>query len=270
MASARVEDQIERDNIEEEALLNQEDKHPGNIIKNGTFQEQNPKSLTSTRSQPGGKKKTGEKTADNPPVKKQQDEQEDHKRYGLCRSGKCISHYACRDPLLYRTSVCDRLTDLLHTQRRYDLCQLILKLLTLTTILCCASLVCYQYGLTKCEMTKIPDKPAASKQMNDTGSNTSGATTKDTSGARTKATTNVAPETLSDDNQDEEQDDDFKTRDEDHKHEGQGFTSGIPKENPGTKQQQTDQDFTFDEENNDSNDEENNDSKSIVISFWPK
>ena len=119
-------------------------------------------------------------------------------------------------------------------------------------------------------MTKIPDKPAASKQMNDTGSDTSGATTKGKSGVTTETTTNVASKALSDDNQDEEQDDDFKTRDEDHKHEGQGFTSGIPKENPGTKQQQTDQDFTFDEENNDSNDEENNDSKSIVISFWPK
>ena len=70
MASARVEDQIERDNIEEEALLDQENKHEGNIIKNGNFQEQNPKSSTSTRSQTGGKKETSEKTADNPPVKK--------------------------------------------------------------------------------------------------------------------------------------------------------------------------------------------------------
>ena len=79
-------------------------------------------------------------------------------------------------------------------------------------------------------MTKIPDKPAASKQMNDTGSNTSSATTKDNLGVTTKATTNVVSETLSDDeNQDEEQDDDFKTSDEDHQREGQGFASGIHK-----------------------------------------
>ena len=260
MASARVEDQIERDNIEEAALLDQENKHEGNILKNGNFKEQNLTSSTSTRSQPGGKEQTSEKTADIPPVNNQQDEKEDHKRYGLCRSGKCISHWACRDPLLHRTSVCDRLTELLHTRRRYDLCQLILKLLTLTAILCFASMVCYQYGLTKCEMTKMTNKPAASKQMNDTGSDTSGATTKDTSGATTEATTNVAPETLSDDNQDEEQDDDFKTSDEYHQHERPGFASGIHKEKTGTEQKQTDQDFTFDEKNNDSDDEKNNDS----------
>ena len=113
--------------------------------------------------------------------------------------------------------------------------------------------------------------------MNDT--NKSMATTKDNSVVTTKATTNVVSETLQDDeNQDEEQDDDFKTSDEDHQHEGQGFASGIHKENTGTEQKQTDQDFTFDEENkdsddeekNDSDDEDRNDSKSIVISFWPK
>ena len=119
-------------------------------------------------------------------------------------------------------------------------------------------------------MTKMTNKPVASKQMNDTGSDTSGATTKDTSDATTKATTNVAPETLSDDNQDKEQDNNFKTSDEDHQLEGQGFASGIHKEKTGTEQQQTDQDFIFDKENNDSDDEEKNDSKSIVISFWPK
>ena len=217
MSSARIEDQIEQDNIEEEALLEQENRYEGQILKNENYTEQNLTSLTSTGSQPGGKEQTSDKTADIPPVNDLQDEKEAHKRNGLCRSGKCISHWACRDPLLHRTSVCDRLTELLHTRRRYDLCQLILKLLTLTAILCFASMVCYQYGLTKCEMTKMTNKPAASKQMNDTGSDTSGATTKDTSGATTKATTNVAPGTLSDDdNQDEDQDDDFTTSDEDH------------------------------------------------------
>ena len=67
---------------------------------------------------------------------------------------------------------------------------------------------------------------------------------------------------LSDENQDEEQDDDFKTSD--HQREGQGFTSGIHKNNTGTEQKQTDQDFTFDEENNDSDDEEKTEFESIV------
>ena len=265
MASARVDEEIERDTIEEETLLRQEDKHKGVVIKNDNFQDQDVRSSTSTKSQPEGEKEKIEKTADNPAVKNQQDDQEDHKDYGLCRSGKCISHWACRDPLLYRTSVCDRLTDLLHTRRRYELCELSLKILTLTTILCCTSLVFYQFGLTKCELTKIPDKHAASRQMNDT--NKSMATTKDNSVVTTKATTNVVSETLSDDeNQDKEQDDDFKTSDEDHQREGQGFESGKYKEKTGkttqTEQQNTDKDFMFDEEKNDS--------ESIVISFWPK
>ena len=72
---------------------------------------------------------------------------------------------------------------------------------------------------------------------------------------------------LSDENQDEEQDDDFKTSD--HQREGQGFTSGIHKDNTGTEQKQTDQDFTFDEENNDSDDEEKTESESIVYLFDP-
>ena len=64
------------------------------------------------------------------------------------------------------------------------MCELSLKILTLTTILCCTSLVFYQFGLTKCELTKIPDKQAASRQMNDT--NKSMATTKDNSVVTTK------------------------------------------------------------------------------------
>ena len=118
-------------------------------------------------------------------------------------------------------------------------------------------------------MTKMTNKPAASKQMNDTGSDTSGATTKDTSGATTKATTNVAPGTLSDDdNQDEDQDDDFPTSGEDlHlSHEEPGFESGNYKEKTEktyqTEQQNTDTDFMFEEEKNNS--------ESIIISFWPK
>ena len=108
-------------------------------------------------------------------------------------------------------------------------------------------------------MTKMTNKPAASKQSNDTAGATSSATT--------KATTSVASGTLSDDdNQDEDQDDDFTTSNEDHQREGPGFESGNYKEKTGkttqTEQQNTDKDFMFDEEKNDS--------ESIVISFWPK
>ena len=201
MASARIEDQIERDNIEEEALLEQENKHEGNILKNENYREQNLTSSTSTGSQPGVKEQTSDKTADIPPVNDLQDEKEAHKRNGLCRSKKCISHWACRDLLLHRTSVCDRLTELLHTRRRYDLCQLILKLLTLIAILCFVSLICFNYGRARCEMSRLTNTTTASQHSDDTAGATSGATA--------RATTSATSGTISDDeNQDE---DDFSS-----------------------------------------------------------
>ena len=191
MASARVDEEIERDTIEEETLLRQEDAHKGDIIKNDNFQDHDVRSSTSTKSQPKGEKEKTEKTEETPAVKNKQDDQEDHRVFGLCRSGQCLSHYACRDPLLYNTSVCDQLTNLLHTQRRYELCELSLKILTIATILSCTSLVFYQWGLTKCELT---ERQEAIIQMNAT--NKSMVTTKDNSIITTKA--KVVSETFQD------------------------------------------------------------------------
>ena len=69
MASARVDEEIERDTIEEETLLRQEDEHKGDIIKNDNFQDQDVRSSTSTKSQPRGEKEKIEKIEDTPAVK---------------------------------------------------------------------------------------------------------------------------------------------------------------------------------------------------------
>ena len=107
-------------------------------------------------------------------------------------------------------------------------------------------------------MSKLTNTTAASEHSDDTAGATSGATT--------RATTSATSGTISDDeNQDE---DDFPTSSEDlHlSREEPGFESGNYKEKTGkttqTEQQNTDKDFMFDEEKNDS--------ESIVISFWPK
>ena len=267
MSSARIEDQIQEDNIEEEALLEQENKHEGNILKNEKYREQNltssttTTSATSTRTTPGThtgiKKQTNDKPPDNQHLN-DLDDREAHRRHGLCRSNKCLSHWACRDPLLYRTSVCDRLNDLLHTRRRYDLCQLILKLLTLIALLCFVSLICFNYGRARCDVSRLTNTTTASQH--------SGDTTGATSGATARATTSATPDTISDDeNQDE---DDFPSNSEDlHLSLGEPrFKTGTYGEETQrtyqTEQQNTDKDFMFDEEKNDS--------ESIVISFWPK
>ena len=267
MASARVDEEIERDTIKEETLLCQEDEHKGDIIKNDNFQDHDVNSSKSTKSQQKGEKEKTEKTEETPAVKNKQDDQEDHRVFGLCRSGQCLSHYACRDPLLYRTSVCDQLTNLLHTWRRYELCELSLKILTIATILSCTSLVFYQFGLTKCELT---NRQEAIIQMNAT--NKSMVTTKNNSMVTTKA--KVVSETLQDDENEDEEDDEAKTSDKDY----QGFDTGIHKGNTGKEQDQDqEQDFTFDsDDSNDSDDKENKDTDDedknndkIVISFWP-
>ena len=261
MASARVDEEIERDTIEEETLLRQEDEHKGDIIKNDNFQDHDGRSSTSTKSQPKGEKEKTEKTKETPAVKNKQDDQEDHRVFGLCRSGQCLSHYACRDPLLYRTSVCDQLTNLLHTRRRYELCELSLKILTIATILSCTSLVFYQFGLTKCELT---NRQEAIIQMNAT--NKSMVTTKNNSMVTTKA--EVVSETLQDDDTEDEEDDEAKTS-KDY----QGIDTGIHKGKEQDQDQDQEQDFTFDSD--DSNDDkenkdtDNEDNEKIVISFWP-
>ena len=107
-------------------------------------------------------------------------------------------------------------------------------------------------------MSKMTNTTAVSKHSD----NTAGAT----SGATTRATTSDTSGTLSDDeNQDQ---DDFPTSSEDLQlsREEPGFESGNYKEKTEktsqTEQQNTDKDFMFAEEKNDSD--------SIVISFWPK
>ena len=158
MSYTRIEDQIEEDMIEQEALLEQENSYKGPILRN-----ENPTTTTTsltlsttttsvtttnTRTTSGPKPGTKQQeTTDNPPDNVNDlDDRESHRKHGLCRSNKCISHWACRDPLLHRTSVCHRLTELLHTRRRYDLFQLLLKLTTLIAVLCFVSLICFKYG----------------------------------------------------------------------------------------------------------------------------
>ena len=154
MASARVDEEIERDTIEEETLLRQEDKHKGDIIKNDNFQDHDVNSSKSTNPQPKGEKEKTKKSEEIPAIKDKQDDQEDHRVFGLCRSGQCLSHYSCRDPNLYRRSTCEQLTNLLHTRRRYQICELSLKILTMAIILTCTGLVLYQFGLTSCQIDK--------------------------------------------------------------------------------------------------------------------
>ena len=78
MASARVDEEIERDTIEEETLLRQEDEHKGDIIKNKNFQDHDVNSSKSTKSQQKGEKEKTEKTEETPAVKNKQDDKEDH------------------------------------------------------------------------------------------------------------------------------------------------------------------------------------------------
>ena len=275
MASARVDEEIKRDNISEENLLLQEDKSKNTIIRNHNFKSNDAESKSKRKGEkekPKGEKEKSEKTEETPAVRSEQDDQEDYRIFGLCRSGQCLSHFACRDPLLYNTNVCDQLTNLLHTRRRYQLCELSLKILTIATILSCTSLVFYQWGLTKCELT---ERQEATIQMNAT--NKSMVTTKDNSTITTKA--KAIAETFQDnENEDEEKDDEAKASNKDY----QGFDTGIHKGKTGKKQEQDqdqEQDFTFDDsdDSNDSDDKENKDTDDedknndkIVISFWPK
>ena len=98
MASARVDEEIERDTIEEETLLRQEDEHKGDIIKNDNFQDHDVNSSKSTKSQPKGEKEKPkgekektEKIEETPAVKNKQDDKEevnnDYGHQGDCRRG---------------------------------------------------------------------------------------------------------------------------------------------------------------------------------------
>ena len=118
----------------------------------------------------------------------------------------------------------------------------------MATILSCTSLVFYQWGLTKCELT---ERQEAIIQMNAT--NKSMVTIKDNS---TKA--KVVSETFQDDeNEDEEKDDEAIANNKDYK----GFDTGIHRATKGKEQDQDqdhEQDFAFDNpvDSNNSDDKE--------------
>ena len=172
--------QIEEDLVEQERLIENERHYEGPIIKMTAENYTKPNSTktttslatsatttsvtttntrTTSRTTSGPKSGTNQqetntnKSPDN--VTNDLDDRDSHRKHGLCGSSKCISHWACKDPLLYRTSVCDRLTNLLHTRRRYDLMQLLLKLTAIITVLCLASFICYKYGHVECVASRL-------------------------------------------------------------------------------------------------------------------
>ena len=65
-------------------------------------------------------------------------------------AGLCTVHRCCRDPLLYRMSVCNRLSGLLHTHSGYDLAMLILKMITLFVTFSVIITLAFLYGRTSC------------------------------------------------------------------------------------------------------------------------
>ena len=242
MASAKVDEEIKRDTIEEERLLRQEDEHICDIIKNKNFQDHDVNSSKSTNPQPKGEKEKTKKSEEIPAIKDKQGNQEDHRVFGLCRSGQCLSHYACKDPLLYRRSTCDQLTNLLHTRRRYQICELSLKILTMAIILTCTGLVFYQFGLTSCQLTNRQEAIIQSAE--------------------------VVSKTLQDDDTEDEEDDEAKTS-KNYK----GIDTGIHKGKEQDQDQDQEQDFTFDSDDSNGDkekkDTDNEDNEKIVISFWP-
>ena len=99
MATARVDEEIKRDNISEENLLLQEDAHKNDIIRNNKFKNHDAESTKSKtkgekekpkgeKEKPKGEKEKSEKTEETPAVRSEQDDQEDHRIFCLCRSLK--------------------------------------------------------------------------------------------------------------------------------------------------------------------------------------
>ena len=68
-----------------------------------------------------------------------------------------VSHWVCKDPLLYQRSVCDRLSNLLHTGRRYELMTLVLKITAILVVLLLASSICYRLGNIECVTSDLED-----------------------------------------------------------------------------------------------------------------
>ena len=99
---------------------------------------------------------TGGKLTDN--MTNDLDDPNSYRKHGLCGSRRCLSHYACRDPLLYRRSVCDRLSNLLHTGHRYELMTLILKITAIFVVLLLGCLLCYRLGKIECVTSDLENQ----------------------------------------------------------------------------------------------------------------
>ena len=268
MANARVEEEIKKDEISEENLLLQEDKSKNTIIRNANFKSNNADSKSKRQGEkeeePSGEKekKKGEeeKSEEETPADRSKHDDNYYRLFGLCRSGQCLSHFSCRDPLLYDTNVCDRLTNLLQIRRRYHMCELILKILTMAILLSCTAMVFYSWGKTQCELKK---RQEAIIMM---APNIS-VTAKGNSTMKTKV-----KDTFHNDDEDEEE----AIVNKDQK----GLAKGTHRAAKGREQDQDQndqEDFTFEEDDDFDNDDKEKDTddetkslKPIVISFWPK
>ena len=80
MASAKVDEEIKRDTIEEENLLRQEDEHIGDIIRNKNYKDNDVNSSKGEKekTQPKGEKEKTKKSEEIPAIKDKQGDQEDH------------------------------------------------------------------------------------------------------------------------------------------------------------------------------------------------
>ena len=275
MANARVEEEIKKDEISEENLLLQEDKSKNTIIRNANFKSNNADSKSKRQGEkekpkgekeeePRGEKekKRGEeeKSEEETPADRSKHDDNDYRMFGLCRSGQCLSHFSCRDPLLYDTNVCDRLTNLLQIRRRYHMCELILKILTMAILLSCTAMVFYSWGKTRCELKERQEAiimKAPNISVTAKGNSTMKAKVKDTFH-----------------NDDEDEEEAIVNKDQ------KGLAKGTHRATKGREQDQNQndqEDFTFDEDVDSDDDDKEKDTddetkslKPIVISFWPK
>ena len=281
MANARVEEEIKRDEISEENLLLQEDKSKNTIIRNHNFKSNDADSKSKRKGEkekpkgekekpkgekeePRGEKEKQkgeeEKSEEETPANRSEHDEDDYRMFGLCRSGQCLSHFSCRDPLLYDTNVCDRLTNLLQIRRRYHICELSLKILTMAILLSCTAMVFYSWGKTRCELKERQEaviQYAPNISVTAEGNSTIKAKVKDTFH-----------------NDDEDEEEAIVNKDQ------KGLAKGTHRATKGREQDQNQndqEDFTFDEDVDSDNDDKEKDTddetkslKPIVISFWPK
>ena len=134
MANAHVEDEIRKDKISEENLLLEEDKSKNTIIRNTSYKGNDADSKSKKKDEkkkpkgekekPKGEKekqKVEDEEEEEPPADKSEHEDNDYRIFNLCRSGQCSSHFSCHDS--------DRINNLLQIRRRYNISELILKIL---------------------------------------------------------------------------------------------------------------------------------------------